>query len=313
MEDSKYTMEYISKYTTEYNDKSKYTIEYTPSIKITCNSPLKAFNETKGYGIKYLDMLRSHPYVSKYRLPKDEYIVNIIAKCDAPMGNPNNSSNSSYYWLSLITNYGRMINTEKNTRTGRQYDSYVSYYTHKNKYCIHFVDYGNISNELEIIELTPLTYKLPTIFLNCLDVNTTEGWQVLNEEFHHSIGKWLEYKDLLLSSEDMLKTNENLRIQNKKLGEDFIHSLDKNNQEQSILNQRVLKLEQMLSIVMTDNQEKDIHIQEYIKDIQDKDKLVKGYIEKTTLYEKQLYELSKENEEYKHYIKVQIRLSQTNQ
>jgi hypothetical protein len=173
------------------------SIEYTPCLKITVHDR-ELFASNIGPRRNTISPQEGRlniqaPFVSKYCLPKDEYIVKIVPYCDLQPHSIGQHvyQTSNLFWLSLLTNFGRVIETEKNDEWwSRDYGNGVHYYDIKGKYYIHKIGFqGQRSDEHEIIPFEPLDYKMPSWFVSCLQMKTTDDWQPLLNEFNNLMVK----------------------------------------------------------------------------------------------------------------------------
>lgn len=143
-------------------DSSICTIEYTPCIKVKFHKSIMAAN-TAVMGHREGVLHVNRPYVSKYCLPKDEYIVKIFPKCEQPLeiGGVAGTPYTSKYWLLMLTNFGRTILTEHVTYTRSHYTGDTeNYYEIKGKYYIYATGtYGHRYDEKEIDQLDDLLEK----------------------------------------------------------------------------------------------------------------------------------------------------------
>jgi len=201
----------MAEYALEINP-STCSIEYTPCLKIKVNDR-ELYADNVGPRRNNISPHQGRlniqaPFVSKYCLPKGEYIVRIVPYCDLQPHSIGQHvySTSNVFWLSLLTNFGRVIETEKNDDWwSRDYGNGINYYDFKGKYYIHKIGFqGQRSDEQEIIPLEPLNYKMPSWFVSCLQMKTTDDWQPLLEEFNKQ-----------------MKKIESLEKRNKQLQDDF--------------------------------------------------------------------------------------------
>jgi hypothetical protein len=208
-------------------------------------------------------------YCSQYKVPQDEYVIFVKEF----VHNGSQNSPGTTHVCIVLTNYGRFIRTYP-IRENRQFGGYNSYSPAANNNEIHDASHGQSpSGTTPIIELDPLSYKLPNWFLksftthdvlyadsNCqnsvfytgtnqhpntltdsLNI-TTKILQELNKEFYLFVGKWKPHmtKHATLDVDTMRQTI----IDNTHCIEELT---DKNNilkEQNKILNQELKELKE---------------------------------------------------------------------